>query len=118
MLLKFVVVLKSIRDSERHGSRHTDDGGNVIHQHVPYCSCHEPNCAAASASVVVDDELLLLLHFDAHCSTVVMLCFDDVYSLYGLVFVVVVPSSSLLSSREEGDHVIHPVDGDDAEFCT
>ena len=111
MLLKFVVVLKSIKDSERHGSRHSDDEGNVIHQHVPYCSCHEPNCAA-SASVVVE----LLLHLDAHCSTVVMLCFDDVYSLYGLVLVV--PSSSPLSSREEGDHVIHPVEGDDAEFCT
>ena len=112
------MVLKSIRDSERHGSRHSDDEGNVIHQHVPYCSCHEPNCAASS---LVNDEVLLL-HLDAHCSTVVMLCFDDVYSLYGLVLVVVVvvvPSPSpLLSSREEGDHVIHPVEGDDAEFCT
>ena len=109
------MVLKSIRDSERHGSRHSDDEGNVIHQHVPYCSCHEPNCAASS---VVDE---LLLHLDAHCSTVVMLCFDDVYSSYGLVLVVVVvvPSPSpLLSSREEGDHVIHPVAGDVAVFCT
>ena len=110
------MVLKSIRDSERHGSRHSDDEGNVIHQHVPYCSCHEPNCATTASSVVEAE----LLHLDAHCSTVVMLCFDDVYSLYGLVLVlVVVPSPSpLLSSREEGDHVIHPVEGDDAEFCT
>ena len=111
------MVLKSTKDSERHGSRHSDDEGNVIHQHVPYCSCHEPNCATTASSVVEAE----LLHLDAHCSTVVMLCFDDVYSLYGLVLVVVVvvPSPSpLLSSREEGDHVIHPVEGDDAEFCT